>query len=276
MRVLIAGCGDVGNALGRLLMARGHQVHGLRRDVSRLAPGLLPVRADLTTGAGLDALPQVVDAVVYTAAATERTVPGYQAAYVDGVRHIAERIGPVQNWLFTSSTAVYGQTDGGWVDESSATAPTRFNGQVMLEAEAGVLALGAMSRVVRLGGIYGPGRNRMVTLVRQGQPCVESPPRYTNRIHRDDAAGILAHLLQLDSSASARIWLGVDCEPAPAHVVQDWLAERLGVPPPPRVEAAALPGPGSRRCSNAQLLASGYRFRYPTWREGYGDLLATG
>lgn len=282
LTVLLAGCGDVGNALATRLLADGHRVIGLRRQVAALAPGVLAWRADLASGDGLETLPAHlparIDAVVYTAAADERSEAAYQAAYVDGVACLREALARGQQaaeprWLFVSSTAVYAQRHGEWIDETSATEPQRFNGRILLQAERALLAGVRQASVLRCGGIYGPGRRRLIETVLAGRGCVADPPQYSNRIHRDDCAGVLRHLLTLPDAAP--LYLGVDCEPAPAHEVQAWLARRLGAAPPPRLSAAdaGRAGVGSKRCSNARLLASGYRFVYPDYRAGYASLL---
>jgi nucleoside-diphosphate-sugar epimerase len=176
--------------------------------------------------------------------------------------------------LFTSSTAVYGQMRGEWVDASSPTHPRGFAGQIMLSAERLLHGSRLPSTVLRLGGIYGPGRTRLIDRVRSGEPMVRSDgPTYTNRIHRDDAAAAIAHLLALPEPAPT--YVGVDEDPADSAEVLGWIAERLGVP---LVEAAASESlaAGSRRCRDAALLASGFRFTYPTFREGYAALMDAG
>ena len=131
--------------------------------------------------------------------------------------------------------------------------------------------------VVRFAGIYGPGRGWLIERARSGASCSDDPPKYTNRIHRDDCAGVLAHLVGL---AVDREWLddryiGVDDEPAAECEVLDWLAARLGAPPPRRTPAGAPAARGSgKRCSNARLRGTGYRFRYPSFRDGYAAVLA--
>ena len=130
--------------------------------------------------------------------------------------------------------------------------------------------------MLRLGGIYGPGRTSLVERVRSGAARVSpGSARFTNRIHRDDAAAALAHLAALPAAPSCH--LGVDCAPAPEAEVLAWLAERLGVAPPcedaPPAREETRRATGNKRCSNARLLATGFRFRYPTYREGYEALL---
>lgn len=275
MRILIAGCGDVGTALGLGLAAEGHDVFGVRRRSDALPVPIRPVRADLTAPASLGALPRGIQAVIYAVAAGASSDAAYEAAYVRGVHSllsVLERRGEaIERFLFVSSTGVYAQADGAWVDETSPTEPTHFSGRRLLEGERLALGSAYPACVVRFGGIYGPGRTRLSERVRVGAPCVQDPPVWTNRIHRDDCAGVLRHLLLLPTPEP--LYLGVDCKPATECEVMDWIAARLGLPPPQRVGADVL-GRSNKRCCNARLLASGYRFAYPTFREGYAQVLA--
>ena len=282
MRVLIAGCGDVGTALGLRLAAAGHEVWGLRRDPAGLPAALRPLAADLADPAGLAALPEGIQAVAYTAAAGASTPAAYEAAYVHGLENLLAALAsagaPVARVLFTSSTAVYGQAGGEWVDETSPAEPPGFAGRLLLQAER-LLQDGPFPAVaVRLGGIYGPGRTRLLRQLLAGEVRLPAAPLYTNRIHRDDCAGLLAHLLALD--APEPLYLGVDHDPADLREVYRWLARKLGVPAPRaaapgagEAAAAARQRAGSKRCSNARLLAAGYRFLYPTYKEGYRPLV---
>lgn len=276
--MLIAGCGYVGSALAHELAGEGRTVWGLRRSPEGLPEGVLPVAADLSRPHTLDGLPRAVDAVVYCASADTSSEEAYRTAYVEGPRNLLDALGrrgaAPRRLLFVSSTAVYGQEGGSWVDEDSPTRPTDFRGRVLLEAEALVGAWEATGIVVRFGGIYGPGRTRLVERVRSGEArCARGEPRYSNRIHRDDCAGVLRHLL--DRPDPRGLYLGVDREPAERCEVLRWLARRLGVPDPPVVEGEREGRRRSnKRCSSDRLVAEGYRFRHPTYREGYGDLLA--
>jgi nucleoside-diphosphate-sugar epimerase len=278
-RILIAGAGYVGGALAARLAADRHAVFGLRRRPAELPAGVTPIAADLGDPASLRALPDALDAVVYAASAGGGGEPAYRAAYVDGPRHLVEalarRSDPPRRLLFTSSTAVYGQAGGEWVDETSPTEPVDYRGRVLLEGERWLAAGPIPSTVLRLGGIYGPGRTRLVDAVRAGRAALApGGPHYTNRIHRDDCAGALRHLLGL--AAPAGCYVGVDDEPADRADVLRWLAARLRAPAP-REDPAAAPDPdargGNKRCSNARLRAAGWRPLYPSYREGYAALL---
>lgn len=273
-RVLIAGCGYLGGALAGRLIAEGHEVFGLCRGDSPLPAGVERVTADLSEPASLAALPGELDVVVYAASPDERSDAAYEEIYLTGVRHLQElldrRSPALERFLFVSSTTVYAQQDGSWVDEESATEPSHFSGRRLLEAERLVRAGPGCGGVLRLAGIYGPGRTGLLERVRRGAArYMPGPSHYTNRIHRDDAAGILHHLL--GGAPAPPCLLGVDSAPAPEREVQEWLAHRLGAPPP----RPAPPDPGgrkalgNRRCSNTRLLARGYRLQFPSWREGY-------
>jgi nucleoside-diphosphate-sugar epimerase len=272
--ILIAGCGYVGTALGLLLARDGHEVLALRRRPEGLPRGLTPLTADLTDAGSLAGLPRDLDAVFYTAAAGRREADAYRAAYVTGVANLLAALRGVRRFFLVSSTAVWAQTGGEWVDEGSPAQPASFAGRLLLEGEECLRESGLPGSVVRFAGIYGPGRTRLVDRVRSGGARIPpGPPRWSNRIHRDDCAGALRHLMGL--AQPAPLYAGADCEPAELRTVYGWLAGRLGVPAPPEGEEETDPGrEGNKRVRNARLLAAGYRFRYPTFREGYGALLA--
>ena len=159
---------------------------------------------------------------------------------------LEERAEPPRRVFFVSSTSVYGQRDGAWIDETAPLQPRGFAGESLVAGERRVLASPIPATVVRFAGIYGPGRGWLVKRARAGACCVGEPPKFTNRIHRDDCAGVLAHLI-------AREWLddvyiGVDDAPVEECEVLEWLADRLGAPAPRRVRSgeAAAQGSGKR------------------------------
>ncbi|MFC6476196.1 NAD-dependent epimerase/dehydratase family protein [Pseudomonas asuensis] len=276
-RVLIAGCGDVGSRLGVRLQAAGWTVYGLRRAVEQLPDAILPVAGDLTAAHAPAQWPtEPLDYVVYAAAATQHDEDGYRTAYVEGLQHVLAWLGQHQQTprrlLFISSSGVYGQ-NGEWVDETSATEPDGYSGKILLEAEQVAQASGLPSTAVRLSGIYGPGREWLLNQVRQGYRVASEPPLYGNRIHADDAAGLLAHLLMADQQGAAldAVYLGVDDEPAPLHDVVMWLREQLGVTH--WAEESAVRRAGSKRCRNTRARALGWIPQYPSFREGYSAIL---
>ncbi len=274
-RVIIAGCGYVGCALAERLIARGHEVWGIRRTIAQLPGGIRGIAADLAQPLRPDALPAAPEYLVFTAGASGHTESAYRQAYIGGLRNLLDAVdrSRLKRVLFTSSTAVYAQDDGEWVDEDSPTAPVQFAGRIMLESESLVAACGIPSVALRLGGIYGPGRTRLIDSVREGTARIdEDAPRYLNLNHRDDCAGALEHLMFLDGPQP--LYLGSDPNPEDRAVILRWIADRLGVPHPPGDPAAMSRG-GNKRCSSRRLVESGYTFQWPSFREGYGNLIGT-
>lgn len=276
--VLIVGCGDVGGRLARQLLARGWQVSGLRRSVEHLPQGVVPIAADLSDSGMPQAWPQhSPDYLVYCVAASQHDEAGYQSAYVEGLRHVlgwlAERGQRPRRLLFVSSSSVFAQKDGEWIDETAPTEPQGYSGRVMMEAERLALAGGMPASIVRLTGIYGPGREWLLSQVRQGYRVATEPPLYGNRIHAEDAASLLAFLLQADADGVALddCYIGVDDDPAPLADVVDWLRAYMGVTE--WSDEQRVRRTGSKRCSNARVRALGWVPEYPSYKEGYAAIL---
>ena len=276
--ILIAGCGDVGGLLAERLRDAGHRVAGLRRRAGLLPAGIEPLAADLGEPATLAALRERhFDIVVVTSAAGRFDEDHYRRVYVEGLANLFGVLRGEPHVLLSSSTAVYHQCNGEWVDEDSPTEPHGFSGRILLQAEALLRERAAhRATVLRFGGIYGPGRERLLREVAAGIGCAREPVRYTNRIHREDCAGILQFLVGrlLRGQALAPLYLGVDSEPAPMWEVRHWIAAELGVVLDDAAGGAqGGRAPGSKRCSNRRLLEAGYALRYPDFRAGYAPLI---
>ena len=274
MNLLIAGCGDLGTELGLLAAAAGHRVHGLRRSPELLPEPIVGLPGDLTRP--LAGLPSDTDLLVYAAAPGERTPAAYRETYVDGPERVLSALdvagARVERVLFVASTAVYGVADGSWVDETTPTEPTSTTGPLLVEAERRLWGRRPDAISLRLAGVYGPGRTRLVDQVREGRAVIPEPPVHTNRMHRDDAARAILHLLtSVDEPATC--YLGVDDDPADRGEVLRFLADELGVPHPPTGPDQRSRG-GDKRCRNARLRGTGFTLEYPTYREGYRAILA--
>ena len=273
-RVLVAGCGDVGLRVAKRLLARGDAVWALRR---RPPPsdesGIQWLSGDLTDAGSLRALPGGITQLVYLPTPDRRDEAAYRATFVDGLRHVMAALdgATLQRVLFVSSSAVYGDHDGGWVDEATPVAPYGFNGRVLLEAEQWLATQPVRSITLRLAGLYGPGQLHLLDRLRAGQVRVpRQATHWANRIHTDDAAAAIVHLLQLDDPL--QLYLGADDTPLPLDVLYDALAKLIGVDPP--LDGPPPAGIGSKRLSNARLRASGFVPRWPDSREGYAAALA--
>lgn len=273
-RVFIAGAGYVGIVAAELLARDGHTV-----DVGRRAPAGTPRThaMDVLRPESYPAALGDATCVVYCVSADAFTPEGYRDAYVDGLARVIEAAsrGAARRLIFVSSTGVYGQDDGSQVDEASPAEPRGFSGRVILEGEALLAAAPFEATTIRFSGIYGPGRDRLVRLVREGTPVsLKSRAAVTNRIHRDDCARALVHLV--GRAAVAPLYLGSDEAPTAMGEILDWIAERLGVAPPPVGEDPAQVSQrgGNKRISSARLRGDGFSFLYPTYREGFAAILA--
>ena len=257
-----------------LLASDGYEVFGLRRNPDALPPEIKPVAADLSASVSPETLPTKLDFVVYAVSSGGAGDEAYRTAYVEGPRNLSEALVALgenpRRFLFVSSTRVYAQSDGEWVDEASPTEPGGYAGRRLLEGERTVSGGPFPATVLRLAGIYGPGRTRSIERASDA-PLEAGPPVYSNRIHRDDCAGALRHLVHTPGPES--LYIGVDHEPADRRTVAEWLHDRLGTRPRPDTPPVQDRGRTNKRCSNARLVGSGYEFRYPTFREGFAELL---
>lgn len=271
-RVLLAGCGDLGLRVAQALRARGDEVWALRRRPPPTGDGIRWLRADLTDPGSLRGLPAGLTRLVYLPAPDRRELAAYRATFVDGLRHLLDAVPRASSCrvLLVSSSAVYGEHGGAWVDEETPPAPAAFNGAVLLQAEQLLAARAAGAVVLRLAGLYGAGRLQLVERLRLGQVAVPRRVRHwANRIHVDDAAGAIVHLLQLADPLP--LYLGTDGTPLPLDLLYDHLASLIGAPP--AADGAAPAGVGSKRLSARRLHDSGFTPRWPDSREGYAALL---
>ncbi|MBS3785478.1 MAG: SDR family oxidoreductase, partial [Gammaproteobacteria bacterium] len=271
-RILIAGCGRIGQRLGQALAKEGHTVFGLRRSATALPIEIQSIQADLLESDSLSiAIPEQLDQVVYILTPSEYTEAGYAAAYVEGLSNLlnvmSAQAGSLPRVIFASSTSVYGQNAGEWVDENSPTQPERFSGRRLLQAEQLAKNYNGEFISVRFSGIYGPGRERLIEKVKAGASCQAAPPLYTNRIHETDCVGILKHIGGLSQPAGC--YLASDQRPSTQCEVMQWLAETLNVEAPTSINGTT----SGRRCNISRLQGSGYHWIYPDFRSGYAPLI---
>jgi len=285
-RVVVLGCGYIGIELGRQLTAAGHDVVGVRRSEEGAAAiedaGFGAHRADLTDPNDIAALPEA-DWVVFAASSGGRDADAAREIYVealaDAIEEYGSRADPPDRLVYTSSTGVYGDHDGDWVDESTPLEPTTEKTRMLAEAEEVARdrsrEYGIDGTVARFSGLYGPDRYRLERYI--DGPITEG---YLNMVHRADAAGAVAHLLTADR-ARDDVVLVTDDEPVDKWTFADWLADECGVDSPPKrtkqqrltdeslSTAARRRITTSKRCSNETLRELGYSLQYPTFRDGY-------
>jgi nucleoside-diphosphate-sugar epimerase len=267
-RVLIAGCGYIGQVAADLFHAAGWVVEGWTRSAesaASLSAKPYPVReVDISKPTQLAECAGMFDAVVHCASSSGSDAEMYRKIYLDGARNLLETFRR-SKLLFTSSTSVYAQHDGSWVTEESDAKPMRETSRILLETERLVLAHSGV--VARLAGIYGPGRSALLNKFLKGTAIIDPEnDRFVNQVHRDDIASALLLLLSREAEG-AQIYNVVDDQPILQSECYRWLGQRLNRPLPPigRSTQERKRGDSNKRVSNAKLCALGWTPRYPTF-----------
>ncbi len=270
--LLVVGCGYVGSAFAQSVAQQHIPVWGLRRNPDKSdairALGVEPICADLLLPETLQ-LPHT-EVVVVAVPPNWRENQGRD--YVQGIQNLINVLQsqPPKRLIWISSTSVYSQQDGEWVDESTDPQPAQERSRILLEAESAVLQAPFETMVLRLGGIYGPQRDR-VSLLQNGRASVQSTD-YINQIHLEDIVGILG--LLIEKGQAGEVYLGVDDQPTPKNEFYKWLMVRAGVTVAESAKQDSARASGNKRCSNQKIKKLGYVFKYPTFREGFGTILS--
>lgn len=277
-KILVVGLGGIGYRVASILHCRGHRVIGLKRRLPEFVADFPVVVADICRPETLSSLDTDFDLVLFCVAPVTRTPEAYQALYFQGLNHLLLHFAASESrpkWLMVSSTSVYSHNHGEWVDETSPADSDSATARWLVAAEQRLWFDSQQHCVVRFAGIYGPGRDWLLRRAARGEQIQRQPPTYSNRIHADDCVGVLLLLAeqQLASAPIQSCYLACDDDPAPLWDVIAWLAERHGFAAPQAL-VAAEDAPRNKRCDNGRLKQLGYRFIYPSYRDGYAALAA--
>jgi nucleoside-diphosphate-sugar epimerase len=269
-RILIAGCGYVGEATADLFHSAGWNVEGWvhsKESAARLSVKPYSLRViDVSRRGDVAKRPEAFDAVIHCASSRGGDAEAYREIYLNGARNLLETF-PQAKILFTGSTSVYAQRDGSKLTEESETKPLRETSRILLQVEKLVLEKGGIA--VRLAGIYGPQRSALLSKFLNGTATVDpNNDRFVNQVHRDDIASALFLLLNR-AQTSAQIYNVVDDQPLLQSECYHWLAQRLNRPFPPtrKSEQPRKRGDTNKRVSNAKLHQLGWTPDYPTFRD---------
>ena len=264
-RILIAGCGYVGQALADLSHERGWMVEGWTRSLEsagKITAKPYPVRAvDIASRAGIPSLSEEFDVVVLCASSGGGGADEYRRVYLGGAQNLLGAF-PRASLLFTSSTSVYPQKGGEVVDEMSPANPGHERGKILRETEELVLAHNGM--VARLGGIYGPGRSFHLRKFLAGEAVIDDADRFLNQAHRDDIVSALFLLAERRRDLARQVFNVVDDRPILARDAYQWLGAymqrsfSLG-----KVATERKRGDSNKRVSNKKLRSLGWELRYP-------------
>jgi nucleoside-diphosphate-sugar epimerase len=283
MAKLVIGCGYFGLRAARRWLATGVDVFAVTRSPRRASElaenGVRPVVADVTDPATLTDLPPA-ETILYAVGYDRTAGKPIRQVYVDGLRNVLESLSAgTRRILYISSTGVYGQREGEWVDENSRCQPTREGGKSCLEAEQllQMHSLAGRSIILRMGGLYGPGRIPRRADLEAGRAIAAPEHGFLNLIHIDDAVTVA---LAAEQAPAPGLFTVTDGHPVLRGDYFRELARLLGAPPPtfaspepgsPRAERAA----SDKRVSNRKMMEElDVTLRYPTYREGLAAIIA--
>ena len=274
-QVLMVGCGDIGTRAGTALAAQGWRVAGVRRNPQQLPASIQPFAGDYTCADGLSAVAMLrPDYIVFSPLPAGRDAAGYQRGYVEAIHHIAASgvAEQAKRLVFISSTRVYAESDGGWVDETSPLTTTDACALAIIAAEQAAAKV-CPTTVLRASGIYGEIPGMLLRRVLSGEGS-DDPSRWSNRIHRQDLADITAAILLRDAAAEAvpAMLIASDDCPALLMEVERGLADALHESLKPMANTRAVRA--NRRCSNDLLRTTGFKLQYPSWQSGYRAVLS--
>jgi nucleoside-diphosphate-sugar epimerase len=267
-RVLIAGCGYVGEAAANAFHQQGWGVEGWTatgESAAKLSGRPYPVRAvDVTDRGAVSAASGEFEVVIHCVSSRGGDEEQYRRLYFEGAKNLLLAF-PRATLLFTSSTSVYAQIDGSAVDEGSPAEPRHERGKILRETEELVLAADGI--VARLGGIHGPHRSFFLSRLLEGRTPPEGNDRLINQIHRDDIVTALLLLADRRADCQGEIFNLVADEPVKASAAYEWLGTQLKMP---LVSDAAdagqrKRGDSNKQVSNRKLRALGWAPRYPTF-----------
>lgn len=274
--ILIIGLGYVGSALARKLVGEGFDVTSLNRTAPE-PTGFPVLGGDVSDESSIRSVRREMttppDAIVHCASSGRGGAEAYRAVFLDGIRNLRSHF-PEAPVFFTSSTSVYGQTDGSVVTEESPTEPDRETSRILIEAEE--LAREGKGTALRLAGIYGPARSIYLRRILDGTAEIESGEvsRFLNQVHRDDVVGALLHLLRSDpETAAGRVFNVVDDTPLTQRACYEGLAGYFALPVPPE----APPDTTRKRAwtnkvvANRALRSTGWEPIYPSFLEALRD-----
>ena len=278
-KVLIIGCGDLGTEIAVRLQKQGYEIIGVRVSDKALPDGMQTLQADVTQPETLTKLVQIQpDYLIYCVAGSSQNAAqvdeSYRLHYVAGLRHALatqQTNAQLKHVFFVSSTRVYGQKTDGILDELTPAIPCDVAGEHLLEAERLLKDLHCSATALRLSGIYGPGRTRMLNLALQPDLWPQQNS-WTNRIHRDDAAEFTVFLInqRQQQKSIADCYIVTDSHPTTQYETLSWIARQNNR----MADVLTPPIAGGKRLSNKLMLQSGFNLKYPNYQVGYSQLLS--
>lgn len=270
-RVLIIGLGYLGQQLNAHLQQLGYHTSAIKRQYIE-SPHTNLIFKDILTLHDTDLID--VDFIVYCPSSNERTPSAYQKIYAHGIHIVSSIYAKRQHQprlIYISSSRVFAPSYGHWVDEDSPVNTQDPLAVPLLDGEAIAHRSGLEAIVVRCSGIYGPSRHPILNALKQGNASLCHSPRFSNRIHVNDCARAIIHLMTLHQPHN--LYIASDSMPTPNHTIATWLSEKIHIDLPPHIPSHNPPPINNKKLSNARLISCGFQFQYPSYQQGFTEIL---
>lgn len=275
--ILIVGAGYLGEALGLSLIKHGHAVSGIIRSEEKAvrlrSEGFNVYTADLKQASTLKNIPYHDGVILCPSPGKNQT---YEEIYLHGISNILFQIKTWQKKpsfvIHVSSIGVWKNLQGKKTNEQTPVSREDAKSKILIDSEQMTLGdKGGSGMILRLGGIYGPERNRIENFQKNLWPKSDSEDHYINLIHREDAVSAIQRLM--DKGIGGEIYIGVDDEPALESEIYKWFCDVTAQQKRKNPFSQLAVTSAGKRCQNTKLKALGWRPQYPTFREGYRPLL---
>jgi nucleoside-diphosphate-sugar epimerase len=288
--IFIFGCGYLGSHLAKVLIEQGYSVGALTRN-KQTAQKLLAIGVQEVIVSQIESedwhamIKKDYTIILNCVSSAGGGIDGYRKSYLEGQRSVLNWLKGkvVETYIYTSSTSVYPSDLGEWVEESSET----FNGtkcpaSILVESEKAILENSSLFKnyfILRLSGIYGPGRHYLLDQLNRGEVIAGSGSYYLNMIYLEDIVHILRELMFGNRSMPSGTYNLSDDEPVTKQELADWLGRKLNIGSPTfdsqklsKRHLIRNSKPKNRRISNQKLRAY-LNLKYPSFREGYQAIL---
>jgi nucleoside-diphosphate-sugar epimerase len=268
---LILGCGYLGARVASLWQQQDRRIYAATRNAEHLPEGVEPIACDVLQPQSLQLLPEV-DTVLYAVGFDRKSGATMRSVYVDGLANVLDHLRAPARFIYISSSSVYGQADGGWIDETSPTEPNEESGRIVLEAEAVLRAKLPGAMILRFAGIYGPGRLLRRQTIEKGEPIMGDADKWLNLIHVEDGARVI--LAAEEHGRPGCVYSICDDHPVRRRYFYAALARALGTAeprfvPPPALQPSPPHEKGNRRISNRRMKEElQVLLRYPDYEQG--------
>jgi len=273
-RLLIIGCGKLGQQVGLFAKDMPLDLIGFKRK-KITSTNLKIIEQDIFEESFFDKVKKFSPHfIIYCLSSDNPSEKSYQKNYVDGLKQViasTKHIKNFQHLFFISSTSVYGENSGHFIDEFSETSPENYRGIILLEAERLMELVDFNYTVIRLSGIYGTGRNYMVNL---SQDIARWPDfdRWTNRVNEEDAANFILFLLTqcLNNKVPEKLYLLTDNEPVRLYDLLNWIRQQLNLNENSKPNLRPVLG---KRLRSSIIPTLQFKYKFPSYKLGYKKLL---